>query len=42
MTKIMGKRDANAINPNPSEIGLLPLITVANPTPKAKGITMLA
>ena len=35
MTKIIGVRDAKAINPKPSSIGLRPLIDEASPTPSA-------
>ena len=35
MTKIMGVSDANAIRPNPSIMGLRPLITLERPTPRA-------
>ncbi len=35
MTNIIGNNEAKAIKPNPSNIGLRPLIDEANPTPKA-------
>ncbi len=35
MTKNIGVKLAKAISPNPSIIGLLPLILVAKPTPRA-------
>ncbi len=43
MTKNIGVKLAKAINPNPSTIGLLPLIAVAKPTPRAatKGTVMV-
>ena len=34
-TNIMGFKLANAINPKPSIVGLLPFIAVAKPTPRA-------
>ena len=35
MTKNIGVKLAKAINPKPSTMGLLPLILVARPTPRA-------
>jgi hypothetical protein len=35
MTKIMGVREAKAISPKPSSMGLLPLMADASPTPSA-------
>ena len=35
MTKIIGVNEAKAIRPNPSIIGLRPLMLVARPTPRA-------